>query len=785
MTKVRYGETIYNTESEISHHKCIVMHTYAHSVPGQPEREWEALREHLHRVGEHAGEAGAAFGWRVAAHVAGQLHDIGKVSQQFQTYIRADPGAAGQSAANGGDHSSAGARVAAETYGPLGRMLAFGIAGHHAGLADASDLDRRLDPRITVLPAYRDWPAHTAPLPPLAGLSPPKPLYQNQHQGFSNAFLTRMLFSCLVDADCLETERFYAAQEGQPVPRGEHRSVEELLTRLRGHQSAMRPAKTEINQLRATILAHVTAKAALPPGLFTLTVPTGGGKTLTSLSFALEHAVRHGLRRVVYVIPYTSIIEQTASVFRHALDTEDDVLEHHASFDWERPGAGETDDGEGRDGLAKLQRASENWDVPVVVTTAVQFFESLFAANTRKCRKLHNLAGAVIVLDEAQTLPLPLLHPCLAAIDELRLNYGASVVLCTATQPALKRRDDFKKGLDIGPERDLAPDPQLLYARLKRVRVERLAGKTDNATLAARFAECPQMLCIVNSRAHAAALFQGIGAMDGAVHLTTLMCPAHRRAVLARTRQRLLDGLPVRLVATSLIEAGVDISFPEVWRAMAGLDSIAQAAGRCNREGELPGLGRVVVFEPAEHQPPRSLALLAQVTAGVLARHDDPLTLDAVTAYFKDLYWTRGEAAFDAARLGGKPFPIMREIADRAPGLRYPFASIAQAFRMITAMDSVVVPWRSDASDHAAADLLTRIARSPRPLGPDLRRLQQYMVPIPSRARADWLAAGALQPVHAALGPALLRFDDLALYDPATGIRLSDPTHRTAEDNIF
>ena len=354
-------------------------------------------------------------------------------------------------------------------------------------------------------------------------------------------------------------------------------------------------------------------------GLFTLTVPTGGGKTLASLSFALEHAVRHGLRRVVYVIPFTSIIEQTAEVFRQALNTSDDVLEHHASFDWERAAEARRDDGEGPDGLAKLRRAAENWDVPIVVTTAVQFFESLFAARTSRCRKLHNLAGSVIVLDEAQTLPIPLLRPCMAALQELTANYNASVVLCTATQPALRQQDGFKNGFPIDDTRELAPEPKDLYARLKRVKVEHLTEPVTDETIAARFAEQPQMLCIVNSRAHARALFEAIRELPGAAHLTTLMCPRHRRIELAKLRERLKTKEPVRLVSTSLIEAGVDIDFPEVWRAAAGLDSIAQAAGRCNREGRA-ALGRTVVFEPAEAKPPKELKAFWQAARPVLRR---------------------------------------------------------------------------------------------------------------------------------------------------------------------
>jgi len=761
---------------------------YAHSLPGRPEADWEQLNEHLRAVAGRAEGFASAFGWGAAAGTAGLLHDIGKTSAQFQSYIRAAPAAVGVDHLRGGDHSSAGARVAVERYQSFGRLLAFGIAGHHAGLADGGDLDRRLDPGRRALPPYEGWERHAGALPALRDLASAGWRKLEGHKGYSQAFLARMLFSCLVDADFLETERFYAeAVDGAAVPRGGYSPVSDLLDRLRAGQAGRRPGPTPLNRLRAEVLEHVAGKAALPPGLFTLTVPTGGGKTLTSLRFALQHAVEHGMRRVIYVIPYTSIIEQTAAVFRDVLGSAGDVLEHHASFDWEAAGRRLTDDGDGRDGLAALRRTAENWDAPVVVTTAVQFFESLHAARTSRCRKLHNLARAVIVLDEAQTMPLGLLQPCLAALDELCLNYRASAVLCTATQPAVRCQDGFKGGLDIPAARELAPDPPGLYARLRRVQVERMPSPVDDAALVDRFGACGQMLCIVNRRAHAAELFGRIRNMDGAAHLTTLMCPAHRRAVLARVRQRLADGLPVRLVSTSLIEAGVDISFPEVWRAMAGLDSIAQAAGRCNREGAMDGLGRTVVFEPAEHTPPRQVKLLAEVTAGVLDRFEDPLALAAVQDYFRQLYWTRGAAAFDDATLDGVPFPILREIADASPGYGYPFEKIARAFRMIDdAMDAVIVPWRgADGADTAATDLLRRIAAMPRPRTDDLRRLQQYTVPVPPKARAYWLGIGALQPLHPALADALLVFSDDSHYDAETGVRLDDPAHRSAESNFF
>ena len=448
----------------------------------------------------------AWFGCAEAARCAGLLHDIGKCSAAFQDYLLGCIG-------KGVDHSTAGAREAEKAYpSGLGRMLAFIIAGHHAGLADFPDLQRRLTDKA--IEPYPGWSAHAGPLPDPSRLVPSRRLEQNPAPGFTQAFLTRMLFSCLVDADWLATEQFVASGTGTPVPRAGFLPLAVLRDRLRAHMASMAAAAQArpslVNQMRAEVLAHAVGCAGLAPGLFTLTVPTGGGKTLASLSFALEHAVQHGMRRIVHVIPFTSIIEQTARVFQNALGSRVDVLEHHASFDWEHAESVVAADSEGPDGVAKLRRAAENWDAPVIVTTAVQFFESLFSSRRGRCRKLHNLAGAVIVLDEAQTLPVHLLRPSLAALEELAANYGASIVVCTATQPAWRTMDgaladELRRpfGLDIGVDRELAPDPPRLFGILRRVTAERLPGPVPDADIAARFAGQAQMLCIVNSRAHA------------------------------------------------------------------------------------------------------------------------------------------------------------------------------------------------------------------------------------------------------------------------------------------
>ena len=766
---------------------------FAHSAQNHPHALWERLRGHALTVADHASARADSIGAPGLARAAGLLHDIGKCSAEFQAYL-----CAGVAQSRGPDHSTAGAIEARRLYpGPLGRILAFVIAGHHAGLADGEQLYDRL---TKTLPAYPSWEEEVGPAPDKSALAF-RLRSSSADRGFSFQFLIRMLFSCLVDADFVETERFYASVENRTVARGDFTPLPLLYARLQSCMLAMRADApgTPLNTLRAAILDHVVGKAALPPGLFTLTVPTGGGKTLASLSFALDHAVRHGLRRVIYVIPFTSIIEQTADVFRGALAAEpggenrDDILEHHATFDWDLATRLTREDGRGIDAADRLRRAAENWEAPVVVTTAVQFFESLYANRTSRCRKLHSLARSVIVLDETQTLPLHLLRPCMAALDELRRNYGASIVLCTATQPALRTQDGFTSGLDIPDDRELAPDPKELYTKLKRVVVERIDHPVPDDEIVARIAEQPQILCIVNTRSHAQALFARIKNLPGAVHLSTLMCPAHRREVLAEARRRLAAGLPTRVVSTSLIEAGVDIDLPEVWRAAAGIDSIAQAAGRCNREGRLLGLGRVVVFESAERRAPHDLEQAWEAGRSVLRRTENPLGLDAVRDYFGTLYWRKGPEALDAATLDGEPYPILQRIAERAPQkgesdpqLAFPFASIAQAFRVIeNVMQPVIIPWSSGPDDDECQTILARVANMDRPLGPDLRKLQQYVVGIPRKIRADWLALGVLKPVHPALGDALLRFEGLEHYDPQTGARLGDIFERSAESNVL
>jgi CRISPR-associated endonuclease/helicase Cas3 len=774
------------------------MQLFAHSVAGKPECDWETLSHHLAAVGERAAAFAADFGAKEMARTMGLLHDIGKCSDAYQRYIRQP---VGDGMKKGPDHSTAGAKEAVQAFGSgIGRFMAFGLAGHHSGLMDGDDLSARLNKQIEDYVGWRDQ-AGRLPSPKDITADAIKP--NGIDKSFSLAFLARMAFSCLVDADFLETERFYALSRVEEPPRRGGVLEKRHLDTLRAFMAKLHIKDTAVNRLRSRILHHAIDKAGLPPGLFTLTVPTGGGKTLTSLSFAFEHALTHGLRRVIYVIPFTSIIEQTAAVFREQVGLGNDVLEHHCGFDWERstPSAYHDIEAEGPQGLSKLRLDAENWDAPIIVTTSVQFFESLFASRTSRSRKLHNLAKSVIVLDEAQSIPVHLLRPCLAAIDELARNYGATVILCTATQPALRLQDGALpkssvgkvEGLDIPNERELAPDPAAIYQKLRRVEVEWRRDPVDDAVIAERFAQQPQMLCIVNSRAHARDLFSLLREQrqEGVAHLTTLMCARHRRAVLSQVREDLAQGRPVRLVSTSLIEAGVDVDFPEVWRAAAGLASIAQAAGRCNREGRCEGLGRTVVFEAARHKTPPAIEAFYGPAREVLrGDHEDVLGLDAIHAYYRALYWRQGHGALDRAVLpGGELLEIVRAIRETGRQVNFPFATIARAFRLIDeTMDPVIVPWDDDA--RTAIDRL-RYAPFP-PVGVQ-RRLQQYVVPVPARSRAALIGLGAVQAIrpddYGDRFMVLVPDERVAipnLYDQQLGLRIDlDPTSRTIESNIF
>lgn len=727
---------------------------YAHSGNCPDKSDWQRLSDHLRAVGSIAKANARYFGADMLAESAGILHDVGKYSEDFQERLEGGKRV---------DHATAGAQIAVTKWGHLGKLLAYVVAGHHAGLANGIDLgsDRSsLEDRLKKITPKLDevWMSEIA-VPDQ--LSFPSFKIAENFQGFQIAFLIRMIFSCLVDADFLDTEDFYLNLEGKVKKRGGHPSLRQLkdtidnyLMRLK--EKADSDFARSVNEKRQEILDYSREQARLPPGLFSLTVPTGGGKTLTSMAFALDHAVIHHLRRVIYVIPFTSIIEQNANVFRSVFKElgEDIVLEHHSAFDDENfKGKDESKD--------KLRLAMENWDAPIVVTTAVQFFESLFADRTSKCRKLHNISGSVVILDEAQMLPLKLLRPTMAAIDELALNYQCTIVLCTATQPALLS-PEFVNGFKN--VREIAPNPAQLYMDLDRVTVRHIGVQTDDQ-LVKKINASHQLLVIVNNRRHARALFDLIGEESDCFHLTTLMCAAHRRKVLETIRDRLKSGGSCRVISTSLIEAGVDVDFPLVMRAETGLDSVAQAAGRCNREGlRSKQESEVLIFQSPEWKAPPELDQFAASMRHVLRNHEgDLLAPEAIKSYFEDVYWRKGDE-LDAKKL-------LKTHRDHYRNLSFPFQTIASEYRIIESfMCPIIVLY-----DERAEALVEKL-RYTDYVGSIARQSQPYLVQVPKQAVDALKLAGAVEPLQPdKFGEQFMSLINKDLYSEEAGLSWDNP----------
>lgn len=674
---------------------------FAHTLPGEPPDRWEPLEAHLEQVSSLAGQNAASFGATEWARVAGLWHDLGKYSAGFQEYLRrssqAKEDATDETVPGRVDHSTAGARHAVSRDAVTGRLLAYVIAGHHAGLADHGDLNTpgTLEARLNKRDPVIADALNCAPAPLLAANVPsgiPVRLSTDHSQAaFQLAFFTRMLFSALVDADYLATERFMSPERARqrsatpelaPLLDAVCAEIESRSDQARERRESDCGSAKRVADCRRTVAEDCKRSADRSPGFFTLTVPTGGGKTLASMRFALGHAVRHGLRRVIVAVPFTSIIDQNAGVYRDVFGASA-VLEHHSNLDPDR------------ESLWRRQ-TSENWDAPIVVTTTVQLFESLFAARPSACRKLHHIARSVIVLDEAQAVPVTLLRPILAALRELVDHYGCSVVLCTATQPALAHRAEFPIGLPLTPDREIIRDVPGLFAGLSRTRVEQV-GKASDAEIVDRLLGSDSALVIVNTRRHASGLFALLRAGDdSALHLSASMCPAHRAVVLAEVRRRLVCGEPCRLVSTQVIEAGVDVDFPLVLRAMAGLDSIAQSAGRCNREGTLAA-GRVIVFQPdptTEGRLPESIRLARDAAGRVMPEHsDDPLSPEAMLSFFRMHYWNQKGHGFDSPKVM-QCFALGATRDPSVPRIALDFRAASERFRMVDDHQRpVVVPY--------------------------------------------------------------------------------------------
>ena len=666
----------------------------------------QTMKDHLCETAELAGRFAERFGKSDWGYACGMLHDIGKYSLAFQDKIK-------NNSNRQVDHSTAGAKACFEK-GGMYRFMSYCIAGHHSGLPDygsssdpgnAPTLQGRKKKHIEDCGAYKSEihipEIKTLPFDPQNSPDP----------DFSLSVFIRMLYSCLVDADFLDTE--YFMKEGRTQREtGEEPSV--LLEKLKKHVAGwlLNEDTETVNGRRTEILRHCFECGHKERGIFQLTVPTGGGKTIASLAFALQHAVENQMDRVIYVIPYTSIIEQNAAVFRKILG-EQNVLENHYNVDYEST-----------EELMPMQLASENWDKPVVVTTNVQFFESLFANKSSKCRKLHNIANSVIILDEAQMLPTDYLKPCIAVMEELAANFDSSIVLCTATQPALS--PFFQRKM---PVTELCPRVEEQFRFFERVTFQNV-GTISEDELIEKLQKEEQALCIVNTKKRAQRLYQKMKG-EGVFHLSTAMYPKHRRRVLDKIRRLVKDGKRCILISTSLVEAGVDLDFCTVYRQLAGVDSMIQAAGRCNREGKRAAqdsFAYLFQFEEKEYVPGQQLQI--DVSKMLLSEGEDISSLHGIEKYFEALYHFRGES-LDKKK-------IFEEFKDK----RYNFAKAAKEFKLIEENTLTVFISREE----EAEELLWQIKHQGYTKS-GMRKAGQYCVQLYENDIEKLLGAGMLRQV--------------------------------------
>lgn len=678
---------------------------------------WWTARFATEMFTPHSPEAKSAWDW---GYLAGLWHDLGKFPPEWQEYLRAKVDPHADDVSGKVDHSTAGAQHSIKAHPALGHLLAYIIAGHHSGLMDGKSNCACQAKRLkkTDLPDYQDAPQE------ITSFTVPKPPAFLTQDAYSISLFTRMIFSCLVDADFLATEAFMnpaQARDRNKVPDTPLRDISRLVDAKIDRFEVPAPGDV-VNYQRRLVVENCRSAANLPAGIFTLTVPTGGGKTLSSLIFALLHALAHGKRRVIYVVPFTSIIEQNAEVIREIItplqtDRFTPLIEHHSSLSPEKESN-------------QSRLAAENWEAPIIITTAVQFYESLFAAKTSRCRKLHNIANSVVILDEAQSLPVDFLKPCLRVIQELADHYHTTTVLCTATQPAVHHdTEEFPIGLKNC--REIIHDTGSLFAALKRVETKFL-GDLSDSSLVQRMAGHPQVLCIVNRRKHAQRLFQMLPPEEGNYHLSALMCPEHRSVILAEIRQRLFDEKPTRVISTQLIEAGVDVDVPVVYRALAGLDSIAQAAGRCNRNGKLPSAGITYIFRPEDQKAETYFRETAQVAHQLIDLHTEILGQEAIHRYF-DLYYYQQSRRWDSKGiLDAESFRLNGE--DKKFPFVFQFKTVAENFRLIEDWQvPVIIPY-----DEKSRSLVGELRSPSIPLNRNLLRgLQRYTVQIPRKIRDE------------------------------------------------
>lgn len=699
---------------------------FAHSANAQGCRH--DLVEHLRETAHLAAAFAAKFEAEQLGHWIGLWHDLGKFHPAWQRYlIEAETATSHQS--HPVEHKGAGARLASQHLG----LVALLIQGHHGGLRTPTDLQTWLTERATesnVGEALQRARQTLPDLEPTDQVSLPGHVLRDP--SVAELFL-RILFSALVDADFLDTERHFS--QATAVLRDIDITLPALWERFERNQQRLSGQHTDtVGQARHAIYQACLAAAEQPPGLFRLTVPTGGGKTRSAMAFALRHALHCGHERVIVGVPFISITEQTADVYRDIFGTGSDgrpiVLEHHSAA--ERVA---TEDDEFQPARIWARLAAENWDAPIVVTTTVQLFESLFACQTSRTRKLHRLARSVIILDEAQALPPHLLAPILDALQQLCAHYGTTVVISTATQPAFEAIPVFA----TVPAIEIVPHASRFFQALRRVEYD---WRTDQALTWSEAADLlcgqPQALAVVNTKKDALALLDALGD-PAALYLSTSLCGAHRRWTLEEVRRRLLAGAPCQLVSTQVIEAGVDLDFPLVLRALGPLDGIIQAAGRCNREGRLER-GRVIVFRPADGGTPPGAYRIATGQTGALLgagnlNPDDP----AVSrSYFQRLFETIDTDREGIQKLRGQ--------------FNYP--EIARRFRMIDDdTESVTITCYGSPDEQASVRALLNRLHHRTPDGRlVLRRLQPYLVSVRTRQAERYRQQGLIVPVLPGLG---------------------------------
>jgi len=687
----------------------------AHTKDGKnyiDDEQTQLLKTHLDNVSKYAKKFSEGFDAGEVGSLIGMMHDLGKYQDDFQKRIRGDKIKA--------DHSTLGAKVMIERWGEIGRLYGMIIAGHHTGLKDSgcgTNIDD--DTYSSRINRYKEKEAPYQKEITLPFEFKHKAVDSDRHSSsFAIATYLKMLYSALVDADWTDTEEYVTDLKRESVNYTIKDLNERLMSKIPSNNGSC------INNIRAEILSSCQISSQGEQGLYTLTVPTGGGKTLSSLSFALLHALKHGLRRVIYVIPYTSIIEQNADVISKCIGKEF-VLEHHSNVDIG------IKDYEGEE-ITRLKWASENWDIPIILTTNVQFFESFFSNKPAKTRKLHNIAESVVIFDEAQMLPREFLSPSMYAISELVRNYKVTAILCSATQPAISK---YKyKDMKIT---EIISNPDDLAKKLKRVEYE-ISGKKDDQEIVDMLSVNPKVLCIVNSRRHAHALYElARNNYKGNIfHLSTLMCCSHRREVLRNIKEKLNTNENVIVISTSLIEAGVDIDFPVVFRSIAGLDSIIQAGGRANREGKVES-GRVVVFDPSSEDGkiPKAIQDSASITREVIELlKEKAFGLEGIKKYFEILYSsTDSNGILDSKN-------ILDEFDIAANNVKLNFETVANKFKLIEDNTKSIVVNRTDESERLIREIRQGIFKTD-----TVRKLQQYSISIYENEYLKLLKDNALE----------------------------------------